>query len=72
MSPQLLKEESYNYKCDIWALGIIAYEMVVGNWPWEVSSQQFVENIKKEVNFPKDLQISEDYKSFVKDCLTYD
>ena len=39
MSPQLLKEESYNYKCDIWALGIIAYEMVVGNWPWEVSSQ---------------------------------
>lgn len=25
MSPQLLKEENYTYKCDIWALGIIFY-----------------------------------------------
>lgn len=28
MSPQVLKEESYTHKCDIWSLGIVFYWMV--------------------------------------------
>jgi len=35
MAPQILKEERYTYKCDIWSLGIILYEMVVGKIPWQ-------------------------------------
>jgi serine/threonine-protein kinase ULK/ATG1 len=25
MAPQILAEENYTYKCDIWSLGVIAY-----------------------------------------------
>lgn len=28
MSPELVKKQKYNEKCDIWALGIILYEMI--------------------------------------------
>ena len=35
MAPQILKEERYTYKCDIWSLGVIVYEMVVGKIPWQ-------------------------------------
>ena len=34
MAPQIIKEERYTYKCDIWSLGIILYEKVVGKIPW--------------------------------------
>jgi serine/threonine protein kinase len=34
MAPQILLEQKYTYKCDIWSLGVIAYEMMVGKIPW--------------------------------------
>lgn len=34
MAPQILSEQQYSYKCDIWALGVIMYELVVGRIPW--------------------------------------
>lgn len=34
MAPQILKEERYTYKCDIWSIGVLTYELVVGKVPW--------------------------------------
>ena len=34
MAPQILNEEKYTYKCDIWSLGVMTYEMLVGKIPW--------------------------------------
>lgn len=34
MAPQLLKKGKYSTKCDIWSVGFIFYEMLVGNLPW--------------------------------------
>jgi calcium-dependent protein kinase len=39
MSPQLLKSERYTSKCDIWAIGILTYELLYGKLPWTGNSQ---------------------------------
>lgn len=33
-SPQLLKKRGYSYKVDVWALGIICYELLMGKTPF--------------------------------------
>lgn len=46
MAPQILNEEKYTYKCDIWSLGVITYEMMVGKIPW-IFTEKSLEAIKK-------------------------
>ena len=33
MAPEILKGEKYNYKCDLWSIGIIIYQLYFGNPP---------------------------------------
>jgi serine/threonine-protein kinase ULK/ATG1 len=33
-SPQLLKKRSYSYKVDVWAIGIMCYELLMGRTPF--------------------------------------
>ena len=34
MSPQLLKGQKYSHKVDIWALGLIFYQLLYNKLPW--------------------------------------
>ena len=34
MSPQILNKESYSHKLDVWAIGIIFYELLIGTVPF--------------------------------------
>ena len=34
MAPQILKREKYTNKCDVWALGLVFYEIIYGDTPW--------------------------------------
>lgn len=38
MAPQILKNERYTSKCDIWSLGIIFYQLVFGRLPWHATN----------------------------------
>jgi serine/threonine protein kinase len=39
MSPELLSRQKYTSKCDIWALGLVYYEMLYGRIPWNTKSE---------------------------------
>ena len=34
MSPEFLKKQSYSYQGDVWSLGVMLYELLVGRVPW--------------------------------------
>jgi aurora kinase len=36
VSPELLKRNCYNNKIDIWSLGILSYEILLGQVPFEI------------------------------------
>jgi serine/threonine protein kinase len=76
MAPQILNEEKYTYKCDIWSLGVMAYEMIVGRLPW-LLQEKTLPALKKEVMsrliaFPEHLKISDGLKDFIRGCLCID
>lgn len=40
MPPQALKENIYSVSCDVWALGIIFFQLLKGNVPWRAISEK--------------------------------
>ena len=34
MAPEILRGEEYNYKCDLWSIGIIIYRLIFGKFPY--------------------------------------
>lgn len=35
MSPQILSKNYYTYKCDIWSIGVIIFELLFERLPWK-------------------------------------
>ena len=47
MAPQILERAPYTTKCDIWSLGVICYEMLMGYPPWKARDEnELLRNIK--------------------------
>jgi serine/threonine protein kinase len=42
MAPEALRRNVYSYKSDIWALGVIAFELTFGKVPWRNSNDLFL------------------------------
>ncbi|KAG0675918.1 Serine/threonine-protein kinase [Pichia californica] len=62
MAPEILRYEKYNAKADLWSVGTVIYEMIVGKAPFR--AQNHIELLKKieksndEIIFPNDYLIS--------------
>lgn len=71
MSVEMLSEQKYTSKCDIWAIGLLFYEMLYGRVPWSAKGEfELVQNIlKNPLKFPKDPEVSENAKNFIQGCL---
>lgn len=55
MSPQILNDESYSAKCDVWSTGVMFYEIIFGKLPWTGNSvPNLYSNIKSiPLTFPR-------------------
>ncbi len=63
MSPEVLKDEPYNNKCDLWSLGVIIYQLCFKEFPYDAKTQYGIimkiekskqENFKKTYNYNLD------------------
>lgn len=69
MSPELVKEQPYDASSDLWSLGVILYELYVGQPPFYTNSIYSLINhiVKDPVKYPND--ISKEFKSFLQGLL---
>jgi serine/threonine protein kinase len=69
MSPELVKEQPYDASSDLWSLGVILYELYVGQPPFYTNSIYSLINhiVKDPVKYPAD--ISKEFKSFLQGLL---
>ena len=47
MSPEMVQNRPYDYKIDIWALGILLFELIAGKAPFKGNSPEEVLNQMK-------------------------
>jgi serine/threonine protein kinase len=69
MAPQILISQNYTNKCDIWSLGVIAYQFLHDDFPWKGAGMKALAN--EIFSKPLDLQVpcSPLYLDFVRGCL---
>lgn len=75
MAPEILKEEIYTLKADIWSLGVVLFEMLFGYCPFESSSISQLINVIKdtELKIPKELNpISDQCETLINKMLVKD
>ncbi|KAF3432681.1 hypothetical protein FNV43_RR23783 [Rhamnella rubrinervis] len=69
MAPELVREQPYNHTADLWSLGVILYELFVGQPPFYTNSvYALIRHIVKDpVKYPENMSPS--FKSFLKGLL---
>ncbi|KAJ4831260.1 hypothetical protein Tsubulata_044914 [Turnera subulata] len=69
MAPELVREQPYNHTADLWSLGVILYELFVGQPPFYADSVYTLIHriVEDTVTYPDD--ISSNFKSFLKGLL---
>ena len=73
IAPELLKEQQYNDKCDIWSVGCIAYEMASLSLPFKgKDNESLFNNISSGKFNPVPDFYSKNLKSLINDMLIID
>jgi serine/threonine protein kinase len=70
IAPEILWKEGHSYEVDIWAMGVIAYTLLVGMPPFQTKSSKTTCNRIKQVmyTYPIKMKLTSQWKDFI-DCL---
>ncbi|GAD98237.1 serine/threonine protein kinase (Pdd7p), putative [Paecilomyces variotii No. 5] len=73
MAPEILRYEKYDAKADLWSVGTVLYEMVVGKPPFRASNHvellRKIERGEDRIRFPADNEASEEIKQLIQALL---
>ena len=77
MSPQIASNSKYDFKTDIWSLGITCIELIEGEPPFsEMEPNEVIEKIAKNLlNVNEIIDFNDhtyEFKNFIEHCLEYD
>ena len=72
LAPEIIKEEGHDEKVDIWCIGVLLFELITGNVPFQGNDiDTLKENILHlRISWPKDINI--DAKNLIKKILKLD
>ena len=67
MAPEIIKNKKYDYKSDLWSIGIIFYEMLMGFTPFKAKNiYELIRHIENDdIIIHKKFRISEDSKKLL-------
>eukprot|EP00825_Cyclidium_porcatum_P047087 TRINITY_DN7567_c0_g1_i1.p1 TRINITY_DN7567_c0_g1~~TRINITY_DN7567_c0_g1_i1.p1 ORF type:complete len:148 (-),score=26.32 TRINITY_DN7567_c0_g1_i1:180-623(-) len=72
MAPQILNNQEYSIKCDVWSLGVMFYQILYGFLPWsdQSSINKLAEKIKTEkLSFPPSIPVSIEMQKLISKML---
>lgn len=71
MAPEILQNQPYTPKSDLWSVGIILYEMLTGKVPYNATNMYFLKDeFSKPINFP--MNISQELSDLLRNLLQVD
>lgn len=73
MAPEILRYEKYNAKADLWSVGAVLYEMVIGKPPFRASNHvellSLIEKNNDIINFPASSTVSLELRTLIRSLL---
>ena len=73
MAPEILRYEKYDAKADLWSVGTVLHEMLVGKPPFRAANHvELLRKIEKgddRIRFPEDIIISDNMKRLIRSLL---
>ena len=73
MAPEILRYEKYDAKADLWSVGTVLYEMMVGKPPFRASNHvellRKIERGEDRIRFPEETSISDSMKRLIRRLL---
>ena len=73
MAPEILRYEKYDARVDLWSIGTVLYEMLVGKPPFKASNHvellRKIERGEDKIKFPEEIHVSNSLKRMIRSLL---